>query len=323
MIGPESGASCNEDFFASPAVYELGAVFGSDDWCDPKQVVEQTQPWLHGAALPQLSVEQRQQAHNLLGELRLIEECEAPAGEYDQVVILGGLGPSNITRSRYAVKQLERPEVGLRPDGKIVGWFGPRQPGELELSAIKTMLADTRALPQKPKTQNPREKEPHIVAQYRDVNLGPELVDETGQGALVLHKQLGGLMLSQMDLRLADARPNPLVSAHTFRTATHDVVLMNGRPVQRGGRGEMRHTTESCAAEWITGRHAPQPGSRVLFVTSNPFIQRTTRNVQRVVSKYGAEGVEVVGCGPHVGAHTGTSDLLKEFARLAYENARG
>lgn len=57
---------------------------------------------------------------------------------------------------------------------------------------------------------------------------------------------------------------------------------------------------------------------RVLFVTSNPYVQRTTKDVERVLREAGMGSVELVGCGPAAYDDAPTSLFFGELARLLW-----
>src|SRR5690606_32991745 len=88
--------------------------------------------------------EQERDARLLFDEMGLTDEQAPSAGEYEQVVILGGMMGVNNERTRYAAEQLVRPDVTLAEDGKVIFWGGPRLPLERELPAIERSINTVR-----------------------------------------------------------------------------------------------------------------------------------------------------------------------------------
>lgn len=291
----------------------------------PQDIVTKTQPWAQGDhALHNhefcLNSRQTTAAYAIFEPLHMVGEVAPPTDTVDSVQILGGLEDSNDRRIRFAAQGLAMGAIRLAPGGTVAFWGGPRPTFESEKAGVEAMLQDVEFDASMPRTFS--------RFSAGESGLGPLDTDETVQGALVLQKYFGRLSLQQVDVReayppLADA-PHPLVSGYTFRAEgfDHDIVLLHGRPVDRGAlAGRPRHTTESCAQEWLEGRYSPltsENDQHVLLVANNPYIGRTTLNVRQALDKHGAQSVRLSSCGPEGAWHITDRLRLGELARRLY-----
>lgn len=283
---------------------------------DLEEAVALTQPWVAGdhhtpMHVASLTEDQERDSHRLFEMMELKGEKVPPAGQYEQLVILGAMMDINNRRTEFARRQLDRPDITLADGGKVAFWGGPRMPLERELPAIaRSIIAAGNAVPHD--------------TWLRSIESGDEkLIDEASQGRLSLLSYFGALTLRHIDLRIEDREP---IKSYTFNAEevslnAMEIVVMNARTVSREKvSGQPRHTTESCAEEWLTGEHAPVrgDGTSILFVTNNPHTRRTTASVQDVVDKLGANHIDLVGCGPAAYEDAKTSLYLGEVGRLLY-----
>lgn len=115
------------------------------------------------------------------------------------------------------------------------------------------------------------------------------------------------------------AQPVPGVPQRTVKnyrlSADPDFVIMNCVAVERP-IGSPRHTTESCAQEWISDL-APSGASQVLVVAGNPHIPRTKRIIQRVTQEHRPD-IELVACGPAARPEASIQLSLGEVGRLIH-----
>jgi hypothetical protein len=235
---------------------------------------------------------------------------------YDHVIILGGMKRANDGRTAFAHAQLNRTEdpIALKEGGSIVFWGGPRQ-------AITHMEAQpaTRVLGEIDRQVTSAEP---WVGRQQGFPVEERIKTETDQGRLSLLRYFGPTAVaSQIHLRLGRAEPSEQISHYVMRNdqrTAGQLQLMNALPVSRAHlEGKPRHTTKSCAEEWVKMLDGEQP-ERVLFVTSNPYVQRTTKDVERVLREAGMGSVELIGCGPAAYDDAPTSLFFGELARLLW-----
>lgn len=313
------GSPANPDFFVQhkEMLHSLLMVSGLEQaWADDlPTLVKNTQAWTRGDHFNPthdvcLDEDQAGQIQRHFTALGMFDAIMPPGGAYDQIVILGGTMRTNDARTAFAAAQLERSQdpVELTSSGTVSFWAGPRtrQDG-LELQPTLDMLQVI--------THDPvADAEPWLKRQL-SLEHEQQILTEVEQGRLSLLRHFGERALtSQIHLRWGD-REN-VVSHYVSRQG---IVLMNALPVPRKAlEGKSRHTTESCAQEWIE-HHLPEAPGRILLVSSNPYVQRTTMVVRRELDKAGLDKTEVVGCGPATLSTTPTRVLFGELARLLWQ----
>lgn len=284
-------------------------------------LVEDTQPWVKGDHLEalnpvQTTAEQREQVLADFHKLNMTEAVIPPGGVYDHVIILGGMMRANYERTAFTHAQLNRTEdpMLVREGGSIVFWGGPR-----EANTEKEAIPTTRLLDEI--HSDVVSAEPWVQRQ-RELSVGQRVHTETDQGRLSLLRYFGpAAVASQIHLRLGSGKPLEQVSHYVMRNApvsNGELQVINAPSVSRAQmQGKDRHTTKSCAEEWLTMLNGSQP-ERVLFVTSNPYVQRTTNDVRRVLQEAGMGSVELVGCGPAAYDDAPSTLFFGELGRMLW-----
>lgn len=241
------------------------------------------------------------QAQEIYEHLDMIEERSLPAGDYDDIVLLGGIYQSTKRRVGYLSNLLNSDNIKLKPSGRIVVWAGERNiypEDEAELVA-----SDLAAI-----------KEDSVPAWIENAPVLSETL--LARLALKAETKLGNTELRKLYLRLND--PNPL--SHYELSGQYPIMLLHTKATKRT-LGAPRHSTETCAADWLN-IFQPRTGSRVAFISSNPFIDRTTRVVRRVMSEQGRKDISISGGGTAAMPTTPDSVFLGEIARNLYEDLR-
>lgn len=269
------------------------------------QAVEATQPWVRGGDhytrtdMLELDDEQEAKVHGLYERMGFVNEIDLPAGEYDHMVVLGGLQFSNHRRLAHLERQLARDDIQLR--GGVSLWGGVREMGDLEAKVVAEDRINAAAH-DKPGAWWHGNTEAHGLRMSAQTQLGP-------------------LAVSRMDLKFAlegESMPDgPVVKNWFLDGENRSLLLLNARAVKR--TGDPRHTTEECAAQWLQTVDLPE-GARVGFITSNPYGRRTTTTVQRIVDKHDRSDIVLVGAGAAALPDAPRKVFDGELARNLYES---
>lgn len=233
---------------------------------------------------PQLKLElpdsSTAQALKLFSEIGMVDEVQPEPGSYDRIVVLGGIHVSNQHRLEFLRKYLDSGRITLADDGKIIMLGGNR------------ILEDS-------------EKYVMQIGETEAASLGYEL-----------QKQLGDQVLRQMHLRVGLLnRGDDVIQRRIFDGASYRTEIINANPVHRK-QGKARHTTQSTAEEWLSSDFLPD-NADILFISSNPYIYRTSQDTLSVINKH-AINPRLVACGP-----AALNDMLLqrcygELARITY-----
>lgn len=305
----------DNQYLTHPAHQGIFNVFGFEWHTDPDEIVARTQFLAKGdprqpVHTVEISPRQDQEARVFFGQLNMLGERQAPQGEYGAVIVPGGQIDSNNDRIAFAFEQLSRSEVHLNPNAPIIIQGGARLSFSNELTRVGQEQHGLQHVPQ-----------PAVLRSA--LELTPAEIDETHQLAMMLYKHVGELAISQIGLAQAGQRIDSVVNDYVFRTqqfAQNPIILQHSRPVNRP-LGAPRHTTTSCAEDWLRSRYAPAEGARVLTVLNTPYIDRMALDIRAAVARLG-RNVEIV----PVGSVLKTADtrmLLGEWARRLYaENQR-
>lgn len=307
---------CHDNqYLTHPAHRGIFNVFDLEWHASPDEIVARTQFLAKGdprqpVHAVEISPQQDQEARVFFDQLSMLGEREAPQGEYDAVIVPGGQIDSNNDRVAFAFEQLNRSEVYIKPNAPIIIQGGARLSFSNELARVGQ---EQRNL--KPALQ------PAVLRSA--LELSPAEVDETHQLAMMLYKHVGELAISQVGLVQAGQRIDSAVNDYVLRTqqfSQNPIILQHSRPVSRA-LGTPRHTTASCAEDWLQSRYAPNEGARVLTILNTPYIDRMALDIRSAVAQFG-HNVEIVPAGP-VLKTADTRMLLGEWARRLYaENQR-
>jgi hypothetical protein len=138
---------------------------------------------------------------------------------------------------------------------------------------------------------------------------------------------LGDMTLTRANIPLAtdsaqlpDRSKYRDISRYDFAQPATDmrVEVINAQTVERP-MGDPRHTTEQCAKEWLQ-TDPPAEHARVLFVTSNPYIRRTTLVVNNLIEQAGRNDIQLFSCGPAAYKESQPQLFMGEAGRLIYED---
>jgi hypothetical protein len=282
-----------------------------------RYITDITQRWVgehHAVGGVDLAADQAklERDRGIYHQLGLVDEQPLPPGEYDHLVVLGGLQTTNDIRTAFLGRMLDSGVI-LKPDAVVTLWGGERALIPVEGAKVQAgidALAGRR--------DNSRDPWLRKVSEIGDV------VHEAGGMRLSAHVELGGLSLHGFGLKLlADETDNnwPLVYDWRFEASGGvPVVLLNGPSVPRN-MGTARHTTESCAGQWLQlyGSELERE-AKVGFISSQPYGLRTTKAAQSAISALGRPDIQLVGGGP--AAHDGIKDLTfkGEIGRNIYQD---
>lgn len=275
---------------------------------DLSQLVAATQPWAQGdhfapTHTAHLDESGREACVDIGQRLGMIDAWRAPAGQYDRVLILGGEQKSNDSRIDFALSQLTRSDVSLSEHGSIVTLGGERAYREREVPYI--IEDHRRAIKRRPLDAWLRDKK-----SYKDIRTEDDML------RLALIARIGS-----MALRKEVQRPDGTgkISHRYFSSTAGPLLMVNAVPVVRP-LGDKRHTTESTLAEWLAYDTVPVE-SKLLFISSNPYIERTTRNLRNILARLQRPDLRVEACGPAALIdNTVVERVLGEVARSIYED---
>jgi hypothetical protein len=274
------------------------------EWVDDLDfIVKQTQPWAKGDHnSPENSVnvssEQEIELRSIFESLDLVREVPIEPGEYDHIIVLGAMQRANNARMSFLKKQLDSGMVNLKEDGVISLWAGQRI-----IDSEKEKLIIERD-----------------VTELEDVKkvtpgwLKKDVLSETDVLRLAASRTLG--KLARIKVSLDMERPD-LIDRYTFRTDNGQMVrLLHTESVHRP-QGMPRHTTAACAKHWIETEDVSD-GARVAFVSSQPYIRRTTNDVSLVFSSLGRSDIKLISGGPAAYEDVKLHLFFGEIARNLY-----
>ncbi|MEO5627511.1 MAG: hypothetical protein ABIQ89_01325 [Candidatus Saccharimonadales bacterium] len=307
-----------ESFFDTfqPELEELFTILDSQSqWSDNlADIVEDTQPWVKGdhfspESPAKLDNDQSAAAKEIYTKMGLVEAVPIPEGEYDQIIVLGGMQRANELRLSFLKDALQSESVSLKADGGIILWGGRRPLNkQLETWFVHKAKADIDDQPL-------AGTDPWFNAMRHN---RPSLSETELMRLAGLHN-LGNLSLHRAHLRFGSATVP--ISRYELLGDHYDITLLNTPAVQRP-QGEPRHTTEACAQQWLEDVPPPD-NARVAFVSSNPYIRRTARVVSEVLSQNGRQDVRLVAAGPAAYPDSNKDYLfLGEIARNLYEDSK-
>jgi hypothetical protein len=297
-----------------PELTELFSILGVKEQAGETLagMVKVTQPWVKGDHFTpenreQINAQTAEKARGLYTKMGLVESTPIPSGQYDQVIVLGGMQRANELRLGFLEQALRSGGINVADDGQILLWGGQRPiNNELEKPYVDQAQTDIA------KGDHQAQDNPWLKAFWG----GQFEVSETELIRLAALHNLGELSLKRLHLRLGSAAVP--ISHYEFSSG---ITLLNTPAVVRP-HGESRHTTEACAQDWLEIK-PPKLNAKVAFVTGNPYTRRTARVVKSVLDKNGRQDVRLVAGGP--GAYPDTDKdylFLGEIARNLYEDLK-
>ncbi len=251
-------------------------------------LVSATQPLVRGdhfhpETLLHLSAEDQIQALHIFENMGMTQAVYPTGGTYDRVLVLGGVHSSNLDRLKFVYEQIESNKIDLFSEQSIVLLGGTRPIQEGETSNGESMLTESDSL----------------------------------REAAVAH--FGNLILSQVHLRLGLLpKSHNLVSKRVLRSDKEVFNVVNANAVSRP-QGAPRHTTASTTLDWLTQDNI-EDGARVLFVSGNPYIHRTTQDVLSVI-RHSGRSFDVESCGPAATPNLLVRRAYGELGRIIFSES--
>jgi|GEM_PF-4370148 len=275
--------------------------------------VEHTQPWIKGdhgrqGHIFNVATEASDRLYDLYAQFGQRDEVQLPAGQYDEVLMLGGLQAGNRRRLNLLRRAMEDPDV--------------------QIDRIALLGGQRYLFPEK-------EKDDLWDAVEGIGNRGGTWVEhaqrqpadklwETDGIRLAAIEQLGPMVLKRMDLRLYDISeaPEDPLAGYEFDLNGTPVSLTHTLAVARPN-GDKRHTTEACMVDWLERRHpGPEQAATIGFIAANPHIERMGRSSQAMLHANGRDDLQLVVAGSAAPASLGHGFFLGEIARNLYEDQR-
>lgn len=291
------------------------------EWRDsPEELLPYTQElWVgqdhgNGAEKDQFEPGQEAAAMAVMQRLGFSREILPQPGDYEQIVIVGGLMRVNRERLAFARQLLETRDVET---SRLVFWAGQRlrdarDDAQLDDMDIAGLSADGWVRGELAKDG---------TADWRG-----RFATETELARLAYLESFGpvqavmGRAADAADGGRTEGVPDRQVSSYTFLAPDRPrFKLMNCAAVERTG-GSPRHTTRSCAAEWLE-ETPPSDGARVLVVAGNPHGLRNLRDIRSVARSAGRPDVDLSVCGPAADPDASIQLYLGEIGRLLYMDA--
>lgn len=314
-------------------LHELFMALGrQEQWSDdPRDMLPYIRErWIgseHGnsTAKDQFTADQVAAAMPILGRMGFSAETLPPDGAYfDDVIIVGGTAQANYRRTAVALSAIN--DHGVTAD-RITIWAGQR-PREARDGTNAELLATEGRFAGADVSQDPWVQ--MLQSEGRLDEQNPWGLTETDSAIWMLKKQAGRLALSGANLDantdiwrnpadrvpLPDDVPSRIFESFEFQTdGGQPILVMNAAAVDRGEGRPRRHTTRSCAIEWLEN-HTPPQGARVLFVSSNPHTLRTAQDTYQVLREMGRGDIQLVVAGASAPGNATIQLFLGEVGRL-------
>jgi hypothetical protein len=258
----------------------------------------------------------------LVDKLQLKEEIIPPKGTaVDEVVVVGSTFSANFRRTSLAKSLIDSGRVIFKEAPKICIWAGQRPSYKSEEVDFADFLSQGY-------------KDEHEVFQ-----------DETDMARFVLHtlwgsKSNGRLLLPEpvgiylpepselQTFGSSKLQKKPPISKLGLRDYSqyeyyipegHQTIkILNAEAVPRR-QGEPRHTTESCAKEWLALNNIPN-NYTILEVNGNPHAYRINAEIKRVFSDAGRPDINIIGAAISARHDSPPSLYLGEIARILYND---
>lgn len=316
-----------EDSFFDAYTDDLYALFVALDreheWRDnPKGMLPYTQAkWVgveHGASTEKDRFDHDQEAAalELMPQLDLAQEIRPEAGNYEQIILAGGM--TRVLRERTEFMKCMLANDGIVSADEVVFWTGQRLRDARDDARIDLIdmgrLADLDAWVS---GELAKPTEHGWQSQFATENEISRLVYVEAFGPAEPHSVT---VPNRARITPIEGVPARDVTSYTFKSDSYpDVTIMNCAAVQRSA-GQPRPTTESCAVEWLED-HAPGPDAQVLLIAGNPHMLRTLRMVRGTLVEGGRADLSLSVCGPAADTEASVQLYLGEIGRLIYMDA--
>jgi hypothetical protein len=305
---PEVGQSQHRPTFYESYKPQLGLLFEifglpQDALETLPSTVTATQPW----ALKEhtdwdertLAPEQSSAARKLYHDFGLVDEIPLPAGDYDNIFVLGGMQQGNNRRLAFTRQSLQRGDVRTKHLTLLSGQR-PVNP-----SIEKGLIAENMTRLAHNGTQDPWVEK--ILADPAGLKW------ETNLLRLAAADHLGPMTLKQLHLRLGNEDP---VSRFELDWNGIPTTLVHSLAVYRPG-GEPRPTTVS-SLKYVLTTTPPEKGARSAFIAGNPHVERMSRDARVLLKNMQREDIELIGAGPAAIPNQDHQIYLGEVARNLY-----
>lgn len=285
MVRPETHAA--NQLFTEKYKNDIGDLlrFEGIDPAPQADIVALTMPWMKGDHFKpdhpiKTDPKNVPRIEQLFRNMGFVDEVLPLGSEYDRVVVLGGVHASNQLRFDFLHRLIEG-HGALSEKGKVIvlGGNRPLNPDEI--------ADDTK------------------------------LKTETDSLRLAAKSIIGDFALSQLHFRLGlMPQSYDVLSRYVGNIGNIPLDFVNGNPVERE-HGEPRPTTRSTILEWLAYDSIPV-GSRVLFITGNPYIPRTAIEIARIMAEHPLQ-ISTEVCGPAaIKRDTLIQRCYGELARILY-----
>lgn len=270
-----------------------------EDTKDLDGLVRATQPWARGDhARPDMPIDitdsQSGYLHRLHESFGMKHAIELPKGDYDFLVVLGGMHTGNHRRIEWAKKILNSPGVNVDRMVMLGGERGVYPESESNLIAKNIE-----------EIKKSEQTDPFLK---KVVNGTAEISNESDMLRLASRIQLGKLIL----------RPSNKPDVIEFDWDGMPITLIHTKSVPRP-LGAPRHTTEGCVSDLITNIK-PSHSATIGFIATNPHTERTSRSARRTMAGLGRTDIELVPSGPHALDSYSHALYRGEVARNLYED---
>gem|GEM_PF-4053436 len=293
---------------------------------DPEHIVTVTQKWVHGdhwnpANKVDLDTEQTEAARGIFREFNIIDARMPDSGEHGGAIVLGGTMRTNRVRTEFVTKfthsrtdfiqqtiHMSEGLACLKAGSPITFWGGPRPAEAADGPFIQQSIVNAQAI---------NESDPWLIHLSDREDIG--VLSEFDQGRLAFAEAFGSLATArEIHLRTQNNSLKPIVRNVVMGNAEQPLVVTNAPSVSRASiKGRPRHTTASAVQDWVA-HHAPKTPAKILFVSNNPYIDRTTEVVRRELHAANADHIEIVGVGPAAYDDAPTHLFLGEIGRQLY-----
>lgn len=246
------------------------------------------------------TLEQTEAALEILEKMGFTGELVAPAGHYQQAVILGATTPALHKRVSLALKDgITVDEMiilaGQRPIGERDGTIEQLQDYAGDDAWAERVLRSSEDNPELNLTETEMARIAFLRSGHVRLRESPCVIDLLPVPTGEIKEDIG-----QQPIRTAREHRFALMREVDGETLEQQAAILNGIAVARR-QGDPRPTTASTIIEWLAYM-APRGGtkntpSRVLVVSGNPHTLRTVEEMNRIVKAFGREDIMLLPAG--------------------------